>query len=64
MHIHLRPPTTPTIEEEIFASLLQANPNTEAREARKKSWILEDTQRTVNIIVYMHQYPMHDQGLL
>ena len=44
----LRPPTEPTREDGIFASLQRAVPKPHARERRKNEWISEETWRLVD----------------
>ena len=53
----LRPPTTPTREDKIFAALRRAVPKPRAREARKNEWISLATWRLVNERVSARQDP-------
>ena len=57
MRTPLRPLTTPTRKDGLFAALHQAIPKTKAREARKNTWILADTWRLVDTKVSARQYP-------
>ena len=41
--LSLKPPTEPTREDEVFASLRRAVPKARVREARRNEWILKET---------------------
>ena len=60
----LRPPTTQTREEGIFANLRRAVPKPLAREARKNAWILAATWRLVDERVSARRDIAKDQGLI
>ena len=60
----LRPPTTPTREDGIFAALRRAVPKPLARDARKNVWISEATWRHVNDRVSARRDPAKDQALI
>ena len=62
--IPLRPPTTPTREDGIFAALRRSIPKPQAREARKNALISEATWRLVNERVSALQDPAKDQSLI
>ena len=44
----LKPPTEPTIEDDVFAALRRAVPKARAREARQNEWISTETWRLVD----------------
>ena len=60
----LRPQTTPTWEDRLFAALWRYIPKPKAREAHKNAWILETTWRLVDKIVSARRYPAKDQTLI
>ena len=64
MRIHLRPLTTLTREGGIFASLWQATPTKNARDACNNAWISADIWRLVYMRFSIPRYPMHDQALI
>ena len=58
----LRPPTTLTREDGLFAALRRAIPNPKPREVRENVWILAAMWRLVNERVSMRQDPARDQA--
>ena len=50
MRLPLRPPTTPMMEDGIFAVLMRAITKPNARDARNNAWILADTWRLIGEI--------------
>ena len=64
MRLPLRPPTTPTREDGIFAALWQAIPKPKRWEAQKNTWISEDTWILVNVRVSAHLDPARNQVLI
>ena len=62
--ILLRPLTTPTREDEIFAALWRAIPKPQDQDARENAWISEATWRLVGERVSACQYSAKDQSLI
>ena len=60
----LRPPTTPTREDGLFASLRRAVPKPKAQDVRKTVCISEKTWILINERVSAHQDPARDQSLI
>ena len=63
MRLPLRPTTTLTREDGLFAALRRATPKQKAREARKNAWILADTWRLVDKILTARQGPRKEAKL-
>ena len=59
----LKPPTEPTIEDEVFAALQRAVPKVRVREARKNEWISTETWRLVNEKVSVLRDPVKGQAI-
>ena len=60
----LRPPTTPTREDRLFAALRSATPKPKVQEARKNTWILADTRRLVGDRVSARRGPTREKAIL
>ena len=52
----LKPPTDPTIEDDVFAALRRAVLKARARESRRNEWILTETWKLVNDRVSARRY--------
>ena len=62
--IPLRPLTTPTREDRLFAALRRSMSKPKSREARNNVWILADMWRLVNDRVSERRGPARDQALI
>ena len=59
----VRPPVKPTRADQLFAALRRAVPKAQPREARRNSWISEETWRLVDERVSALQDPQYGQAL-
>ena len=58
----VRPPTEPSRQDTLFATLRRAVPKTKPREARQNAWISAETWQLIDERVSTHQDPRYGQA--